>query len=216
MHVSNSSLGTSNQSSSSNSMRQPNRLSFPRRRPFPLSHSDPSSPVPSPIGNDVTDPFRLHRAPHVPITPRQSDVSASMLWLSVYFGLNLGLTLFNKTLLVHFPYPYTLTSVHAMVGSMGCYGLEYAGLFKPKVLKVSDTTALGLFSLLYTLNIVVSNKSLHLVTIPVRRDDLLPFWMNIDYLHSFTKLRGLYRQLGQFCYLECCLERALRVSRSCL
>jgi hypothetical protein len=37
-------------------------------------------------------------------------------WLILYFILNLALTLYNKVLLVSFPYAYTLTDVHALFG----------------------------------------------------------------------------------------------------
>lgn len=39
-------------------------------------------------------------------------------WLVLYFVFNLGLTLYNKGVLVRFPYPYTLTALHTFCGSV--------------------------------------------------------------------------------------------------
>jgi len=50
-------------------------------------------------------------------------------WLSLYFFFNLALTLFNKMVLVKFPFPYTLTAIHALFGSIGCYILHERGVF---------------------------------------------------------------------------------------
>ncbi|KIM27912.1 hypothetical protein M408DRAFT_16507 [Serendipita vermifera MAFF 305830] len=78
-------------------------------------------------------------------------------WLALYFLFNLGLTLYNKMVLVTFPFPYTLTAMHALWGSIGCYTLHEYGFY--------SVTLLG-FSVLYAVNIAVSNLSLQLVTIP--------------------------------------------------
>jgi hypothetical protein len=45
-------------------------------------------------------------------------------WLAMYFLFNLGLTLYNKMVLVTFPFPFTLTAMHALCGSIGCYMLQ--------------------------------------------------------------------------------------------
>ena len=50
-------------------------------------------------------------------------------WLLLYFCFNLALTLFNKMVLVKFPFPYTLTAIHALFGSIGCYILHERGVF---------------------------------------------------------------------------------------
>jgi hypothetical protein len=50
-------------------------------------------------------------------------------WLVLYFCFNLALTLYNKMVLVKFPFPYTLTAIHALFGSIGCYILHEQGLF---------------------------------------------------------------------------------------
>jgi hypothetical protein len=89
-------------------------------------------------------------------------------WLGSYFILNLVLTLYNKILLVSFPYPYTLTAVHAIFGLVGGTCLRLQNVYQPKSLWGSDHALLLAFSLLYSINIAVSNASLDLVTVPVR------------------------------------------------
>ncbi|WVO16811.1 hypothetical protein L204_104497 [Cryptococcus depauperatus] len=87
-------------------------------------------------------------------------------WLGMYFVLNLGLTLFNKFVLVSFPFPYTLTGLHALSGCAGCYIALERGVFTPSHLTQKENIILAAFSILYTINIAVSNLSLQLVTVP--------------------------------------------------
>lgn len=103
-------------------------------------------------------------------TPRKLAYSArtsELKWLVLYFVSNLSLTLFNKYILVSFPFPYTLTALHALCGSFGGYILKEGGIFEPRPLSFSERSVLVAFSFLYTLNIAVSNLSLGLVTVPV-------------------------------------------------
>ena len=88
-------------------------------------------------------------------------------WLALYFFFNLSLTLYNKVVLVHFPYPYTVTALHALCGTIGGWSLLAQGLFVQKKLSTSDNMALVMFSVLYAMNIAISNVSLNLVTVPV-------------------------------------------------
>ena len=88
-------------------------------------------------------------------------------WLVLYFAFNLGLTLYNKAVLIHFPYAYALTALHALCGSIGGFTLLRLGVYVPAKLTDGDNLALLAFSFLYTINIAVSNLSLELVTIPV-------------------------------------------------
>ena len=50
-------------------------------------------------------------------------------WLTLYFLFNLGLTLYNKLVLVRFPFPYTLTALHAFSGTIGSYLAMELGYF---------------------------------------------------------------------------------------
>ncbi|KAL0946082.1 hypothetical protein HGRIS_012352 [Hohenbuehelia grisea] len=45
--------------------------------------------------------------------------------LLLYFSLNLLLTLYNKIVLVRFPFPYTLTALHALAGTLGAFLLVH-------------------------------------------------------------------------------------------
>ena len=88
-------------------------------------------------------------------------------WLILYFILNLILTLYNKVLLVSFPFPYTLTAVHALFGLVGGTSLRLRNVYQSKSLWGSDHVVLVAFSILYSVNIAVSNASLGLVSVPV-------------------------------------------------
>jgi hypothetical protein len=61
-------------------------------------------------------------------------------WLALYFLFNLGLTLYNKIVLVTFPFPYTLTAMHAFCGSIGCYVLQEYGFYVSATHFVSSLT----------------------------------------------------------------------------
>ncbi|KAF8186359.1 triose-phosphate transporter family-domain-containing protein [Pholiota molesta] len=101
-------------------------------------------------------------------------------WLGLYFVLNLTLTLYNKSVLIHFPFPYTLTAIHALCGTIGTFVLlrlestengtrPGSRLMAPNPmpnLSGKELIVLFLFSILYTVNIIVSNASLRLVTVP--------------------------------------------------
>ena len=87
--------------------------------------------------------------------------------LAVYLLFNLSLTLYNKMVLGHFPFPYTLTALHAFCGAVGGHLLLKGGVFASTHLDLGQNITLLAFSILYAVNIIVSNFSLQLVTIPV-------------------------------------------------
>ncbi len=99
--------------------------------------------------------------------PRRRFADSQASWLLIYFALNLGLTLYNKGVLVRFPYPYTLTAVHALFGSVGGYLLRRRNAYTPAQLSLKSYAVLAAYSVLFAVNIAVSNLSLQLVTIPV-------------------------------------------------
>lgn len=102
-------------------------------------------------------------------TPSQllPAIHSSGFWLGLYFLFNLSLTLYNKGILISFPFPYALTAVHALCGTIGGQILVKTGLHTPAPLNAAQYRVLGLFSVLYAVNIVVSNISLGLVSVPV-------------------------------------------------
>ncbi|EIW79820.1 TPT-domain-containing protein [Coniophora puteana RWD-64-598 SS2] len=99
-------------------------------------------------------------------TPLAQFLNSEPFWLLLYFTFNLVLTLYNKIVLVKFPFPYTLTALHALCGTIGGGALLRMGFFTPAVLTDRENLALVAFSVLYTVNIAVSNISLQLVTVP--------------------------------------------------
>ena len=101
------------------------------------------------------------------IIPRRRLVDSQASWLLLYFAFNLGLTLYNKGVLVRFPYPYTLTAVHALFGTVGGYLLRHRNAYTPAHLSLKSYAVLAAYSVLFAVNIAVSNLSLQLVTIPV-------------------------------------------------
>jgi hypothetical protein len=87
--------------------------------------------------------------------------TTSLGWLSIYFGLNLALTIYNKLVLAGgFPFPYTLTAIHCLFGTAGSYFCLQSGGFVQAKLSFEETLLIFLFSLLYAVNIIVSNVSL--------------------------------------------------------
>ena len=131
----------------------------------------------------------FHLSQLLPTSSFLTFLDSSSLWLALYFALNLWLTLYNKSVLIQFPFPYTLTALHALCGTIGAsillrlQGPDMSGSIlmggttqKPswsffhKItpdLSLGESIVLLFFSMLYTINIVVSNASLRLVTVPV-------------------------------------------------
>ncbi|BGP15878.1 hypothetical protein JCM10213v2_003868 [Rhodosporidiobolus nylandii] len=87
-------------------------------------------------------------------------------WLVLYFGFNLGLTLFNKLVLQGFPFPWTLTAIQMLSGTIGTQIALQQGYFTQARLTTKENGIMLMFSGLYTINIAVSNLSLHLVSVP--------------------------------------------------
>ncbi|ORX92402.1 hypothetical protein K493DRAFT_225753 [Basidiobolus meristosporus CBS 931.73] len=95
-------------------------------------------------------------------------LNSSAVWLIIYFFFNLTLTLHSKALMqfFSFKFPWTLTGLHTLCGAVGSYVFYLLGIFKPRRLGERENTIMLAFSVLYTLNIAISNVSLHLVTVP--------------------------------------------------
>ncbi|KAI0718595.1 TPT-domain-containing protein [Cerioporus squamosus] len=165
---------------------QPGIRSSPRQRPN-FARDVASTPAfvlpPSPLARDsgFPSPSLPFVAPSAPvaskrnlaarrvqkkITPRRLYADSQASWLLLYFAFNLGLTLYNKGVLVRFPYPYTLTAVHALFGSVGGYLLRRRNAYTPAQLGLKSYAVLAAYSVLFAVNIAVSNLSLQLVTIP--------------------------------------------------
>lgn len=89
-----------------------------------------------------------------------------MICLGLYFAMNLGLTLYNKAVLSKFAFPWLMTTLHATCAAIGCYALLLAGHIKLSYLTRQDNYVLVAFSVLFTINIAISNVSLEMVSVP--------------------------------------------------
>lgn len=98
----------------------------------------------------------------------ESTSFSGFVWLALYFVANLVLTLHNKYVMAiyNFRFPWALTGIHCLCGTVGCYLLYLFGVFRPSKLSQRDNLIMFAFSALYTINIAVSNISLNLVTVP--------------------------------------------------
>ncbi|KAH8829123.1 triose-phosphate transporter family-domain-containing protein [Flagelloscypha sp. PMI_526] len=115
------------------------------------------------------------------------DADSKAFWIILYFAFNLVLTLSNKTVLLRFPFPYTLTAIHSLFGFLGSIYMAHLGAFYLPNLSMQDKVTLLLFSFLYSINIITSNASLSLVSIPfhqVVRSSAPIFTVSIAYLIS--------------------------------
>ncbi len=159
----------------------------PSLRPFPASRRPAQRSLrPSPPRVYHRDPFLPSRVdietskgdslcpPVTSPKDKPSFSSTKTFWVVLYFCFNLGLTLYNKGVLVSFPFPYTLTAIHAFFGTLGGVILLGNGSFHTVALTGPETLLIVAFSVLYSVNIVVSNISLHLVTIPVSLSNSMP------------------------------------------
>ncbi|KAF4121711.1 UAA transporter family [Geosmithia morbida] len=87
-------------------------------------------------------------------------------WLGTYFFFSLALTLYNKAVLGMFHFPWLLTFLHTSFASMGTFAMMQLGYFKLSHLGRRENIALVAFSVLFTANIAISNKSLEMVSVP--------------------------------------------------
>ncbi|EWC45144.1 hypothetical protein DRE_06032 [Drechslerella stenobrocha 248] len=141
-----------------------------------------------------------NQKPAPPPPPQQQDsLAVKYAWLAIYFGLNLALTLYNKSVMgskpdrpALFPFPYLLTGLHAMCGSIGCLFFYARGAFTFTRLSEYENIVMLLFSGLYTINIAISNVSLNLVTVPFHQvvRAMTPFFTVIIFVVCFRKTYG--------------------------
>ena len=118
-------------------------------------------------------------------------------WLTLYFLCSLALTLYNKAIMqfVGFTYPWMLTAIHTFCSAVGCWISVYAlQMFQPAVLTAKENKIMLAFSVLYTVNIAVSNVSLNMVTVPFHQvvratTPIFTILLNILVLHkSYSKM----------------------------
>lgn len=108
--------------------------------------------------NQLSLKFRFLNA----IDSHRWSPNSSFTWLLVYFAFNLALTIYNKLVLAgSFPFPYTLTAVHCLFGTLGSSVCLEREMFTRARLTTRESILVVLFSGLYTINIIVSNVSLY-------------------------------------------------------
>jgi len=94
-------------------------------------------------------------------------------WLFVYFATNLGLTIYNKAVLqfANFHFPFLLTGIHCLFSCVGAFAFVLLTSTKRDTYASAEgssrrgTLVLLGFSVLYTINIAMSNISLDQVTL---------------------------------------------------
>ncbi|KAI5203982.1 TPT-domain-containing protein [Aureobasidium subglaciale] len=96
------------------------------------------------------------------------STKTKMACLGLYFFMNLGLTLYNKAVLNNFNFPWLVTTFHTSSAALGCWCIM---LLAPSQLKLShvgsrEQLVLAAFSVLFTVNIAISNVSLAMVSVP--------------------------------------------------
>merc|ERR1712014_14740 len=107
-----------------------------------------------------------HAAPAVEHTV---STKKKLLFLGAWFFFNLALTISNKAVLGKAKFPWLLTTLHASATSIGCFGLMGLGMVKLTALSTRENLILLAFSVLFTVNIAISNVSLAIVSVPLHQ-----------------------------------------------
>ncbi|KAI9334281.1 triose-phosphate transporter family-domain-containing protein [Obelidium mucronatum] len=146
-------------------------LSSKKELPFPTTTSSSSTDTSSLFSSgsimlSVTLRWLSRQATNWPESPA--------FLVAMYFLLNLGITLYNKVILkfFQFKFPWLLTAIHSLLTYAGCVLLiNNFDTILPTQHRVPLTSSkekliVLVFSILYTVNIAVSNISLGMVSIP--------------------------------------------------
>lgn len=91
---------------------------------------------------------------------------SKLIQLGFYFLCNVALTIYNKLILGKFPHPWLLTALHTGSASVGCYILRMRGAIPRTHLNWNEEMKLVALSVLFTINIAISNVSLAMVSVP--------------------------------------------------
>jgi len=107
-------------------------------------------------------------APEPTNTPLEYTVpfAKKISYLALYFVLNLSLTLLNKSILQQLSTPWLLTVMHSTATFIGCSVLVVTGRLELSKLDNRQMLVMVAFSMLFTLNIAISNVSLAMVSVP--------------------------------------------------
>lgn len=88
-------------------------------------------------------------------------------WLTIWFLLNVGLTLFNKAVFsnFNFPYPITLSCVHYLVSGIGARICCAFSNVEPVKFDLASFKAMLMFSAVFNINILLGNASIKVVSV---------------------------------------------------
>jgi hypothetical protein len=151
----------------------------------------------SDYANDDVDHMEKGGVPAVQEASNHEDTVPTrikLFALAGYFLCNVGLTMYNKAILgsvsfrrwvtlisgvnrtdciPQFRFPWLLTALHCGCSFIGCTFMLHLGHFQAAKLTRRENLALLAFSLLFTINIAISNVSLYVVppALPRRRCD---------------------------------------------
>lgn len=101
--------------------------------------------------------------------PNEATLKPKLLILLAWLLLNFVLTFSNKIVLIRASFPWLLTSVHTSATTIGCFTLVLSGKLKPSRLNIHGNVVMIAFSVLFTANIVASNASLSMVSVPLHQ-----------------------------------------------
>lgn len=89
------------------------------------------------------------------------------LWISIWLVLNLVLTITNKAFfqLWGFPFPIILSAMHVTITAILSYATSVLLGIPGKKLKSMDHLYVFLFSVLFTMNIMVGNLAVNFATV---------------------------------------------------
>eukprot|EP01130_Rhizamoeba_saxonica_P011181 TRINITY_DN462_c0_g1_i1.p1 TRINITY_DN462_c0_g1~~TRINITY_DN462_c0_g1_i1.p1 ORF type:complete len:299 (+),score=31.28 TRINITY_DN462_c0_g1_i1:253-1149(+) len=128
------------------------------------------------------------------------------IWLTIWFSLNIGLTIMNKSFFAFwdFGYPVTLSSVHMLFTCVFSYVLINRVGIQRKQLNTDQNMKLVLFSLLFTMNIVVGNIGIRFVSVSLVQviRSLIP---GITMLLSFLILAKTYEKKYLYSVVLVCI-----------
>lgn len=93
--------------------------------------------------------------------------NAAVMWLAMWFGLNVGLTILNKAVFASFsfPYPITLSCVHYIVSGLGAHLCLVMGGIKSAKLDWKGYKGMFMFSVIFNTNILLGNASIKVVSV---------------------------------------------------
>lgn len=103
--------------------------------------------------------------------PVASDKAHAKLYLVVWFILNVGITLYCKAAFsfYKFPYPVLMTAIHVTFTYLGVLVCARTGVYKPARIDLETFKSLLWFSVVFTVNIWLSNASLMTASIALHQ-----------------------------------------------